>query len=339
MLQRRNGGNKAGGICPRMCGPIGIFAIFAEKKRTVNSILTLLLVSWGIVQTSSVFMRQAPDYESALDSQSRMGTVVQVLDRQGYWVKVRTPEPYEGWVNELCIVPVSEQEKDAWLRAPRYICTEELTRILEAPEPHAARISDFLMGNMVRRGPGRSGAYVEVILPSGRSGWVRHDAVRDFDAWAADCRAQALDKTAPEVTAAALVATARRFVGVPYLWGGMSVKHFDCSGLTGLCYFMQGILLPRDASQQVKCGVEVSVDQMQAGDLVFFGEKRVSHVALCIAPGRIIHSSQLVRINSLDPSAPDAYTRKILHVRRILGHVGDGTGAGILADSPAYFAR
>ncbi len=305
----------------------------------MTGILLSLLLSWGIVQTSSVFMRSAPDYESALDSQSRMGTVVEILEQKGYWVKVRTPEPYEGWVNELCLAPVSEAEKDAWLAAPRYLCTVEATHVLEAPDAHAPRICDLLMGNMLRQGEGRSGAYVAVVLPSGRKGWVRHDEVTDFGRWAGACRKVVAPGSDPSVTAAAILATARRFLGVPYLWGGMSAKHFDCSGLTGFCYFMQGLLLPRDASQQVKCGVEVPVEQMQAGDLVFFGEKKVSHVALCIGPGRIIHSSQLVRINSLDPSAPDAYTRNILHVRRILGHLGDGTPVPCIADSPHYFVH
>ena len=129
---------------------------------------------------------------------------------------------------------------------------------------------------------------------------------------------------------------------MPYMWGGMSVGHFDCSGLTGFCFFMNGILLPRDASQQVKCGAGVHVEDMQAGDLVFFGDSRVSHVALCIGPGRIIHASQVVRINSLDPAAPDYYGRNILAVRRILGHLGegsDGFAPGLIAESPSYFAK
>ena len=81
---------------------------------------------------------------------------------------------------------------------------------------------------------------------------------------------------------------------------------------------MNGIQLPRDASQQVLCGIEVPVGEMIPGDLVFFGNSSVAHVAIYIGDGRIILASQLVRINSLDPGAPDYYGRNILHVRRIL---------------------
>ncbi|MBR5054747.1 MAG: hypothetical protein IKX07_04080, partial [Bacteroidales bacterium] len=55
--------------------------------------------------------------------------------------------------------------------------------------------------------------------------------------------------------------------------------------------------------------------------------------------GRFIHSSQLVRISSLDPSQPDYYERKPLHARRILGHTDDGTGVTLLSNNPFYFIQ
>ena len=137
-----------------------------------------------------------------------------------------------------------------------------------------------------------------------------------------------------------IINLAKSYLGCPYMWGGMSPGHFDCSGLTGFCYFMNGILLPRDASQQVQCGVEIPFDQMQKGDLVFFGDTSVGHVALCIGDHKIIHASQLVRINSLVPGEPDYYGRNILHVRRILGHLTEGELPAIpIKDSPDYFAQ
>ena len=105
---------------------------------------------------------------------------------------------------------------------------------------------------------------------------------------------------------------------------------------------MNGILLPRDASQQVQCGVEVPFEQMQKGDLVFFGDTSVGHVAICIGDHKIIHASQLVRINSLIPGEPDYYGRNILHIRRIIGHIGEGSGQFKpmwMKDSHDYFVK
>jgi cell wall-associated NlpC family hydrolase len=57
-----------------------------------------------------------------------------------------------------------------------------------------------------------------------------------------------------QVTEASLVATARTLMGAPYLWGGTSAKGMDCSGFTKTIYLMNGLILPRDASQQVHVG-------------------------------------------------------------------------------------
>ncbi|MBO4341313.1 MAG: C40 family peptidase, partial [Bacteroidales bacterium] len=92
--------------------------------------------------------------------------------------------------------------------------------------------------------------------------------------------------------------------------------------------------LPRDASRQIKCGVPVEFADMQAGDLVFFGEKRASHVAICTGPGRIIHSSQIVRENSLIAGEPDYYGRNILGIRRIIGNLQE---KDLVKNSPLYF--
>ena len=291
--------------------------------------LLSLVLQWAVIQASAVFMQEAPDYESANASQTGMGTVVEILEHDRYWTKIRTPEPYEGWINELCLVEMTEEQKDGYLASPRYICTAEFSHIYAFPSEKSGTLSDFIMGNIIRQGTRRSGNWLEVVLPSGQTGWVKKHDVRDFRQWA----------SRSEVGASDIEDVARRFVGSAYVWGGRSPKGFDCSGLTGFCYFMNGILLPRDASQQAQCGVSVPTEDIQPGDLVFFGEGRISHVGLCVAPGIIVHSSQTVRISSLVPGGPDYYGRNIISVRRILGHMDDGTGAKSILANPHYFKQ
>ena len=76
----------------------------------------------------------------------------------------------------------------------------------------------------------------------------------------------------------------------------------------------------------VHCGDEVSLDSLQRGDLVFFGtpakdgaKQRVTHVGIYIGNGRIIHSSHMVRVNSLNPDQPDYYenAHKLIAARRL----------------------
>jgi cell wall-associated NlpC family hydrolase len=312
---------------------------------------------WAVVNVSDAFMREEPRYGSECVSQTRMGTLVQVLERKGYWVRIKTPEPYEGWVNELALAPTREikpaeqkqtrlygatlrtmtsGEAGKYLRAPKMICTgADPVKVFKAPPTDVPQglevLTTLLQGNIVRAKAG-TGGMLEIVLPDGKTGFAPSSAFEDFSGWA---EAEAAESD--EEKAAQIVSLAKTFLGVPYLWGGMSPGHFDCSGLTGFCFFMNGLLLPRDASQQVKCGIEVPFDQMQAGDLVFFGDTSVGHVALCIGDHKIIHASQLVRINSLLPGEPGYYGRNILHIRRIIGHLEDGELKAVkIKDSQHY---
>jgi cell wall-associated NlpC family hydrolase len=91
-----------------------------------------------------------------------------------------------------------------------------------------------------------------------------------------------------------LVSTARKFIGIPYRWGGESAKTgFDCSGLTMTVYKMNGLNLPRNSRAQFQAGRSVAMDDLRPGDLVFFatnGGRRVTHVGIYAGDGRFIHA-------------------------------------------------
>jgi cell wall-associated NlpC family hydrolase len=89
-------------------------------------------------------------------------------------------------------------------------------------------------------------------------------------------------------TASAVVSTARRFLGLPYLWGGRSGYAVDCSGLTELVYGLHGIRIPRDADDQATAGRAVSPAAWHLADLLFYRSGGVvSHVALYLGSGRM----------------------------------------------------
>ncbi len=274
---------------------------------------------WAVVNTSSCFLRLKPDYESSLESQCLMGTVLKVSDSERYWRKVEAPDYRDCWTNELALVRMDEAQKDAYIAAPKMICTAEYSHLYAAPATDAGRICDFTLGNIVRASDGSRPGWTEVLMADGRKAWVPEEDVMPLDEWTSSRRA----------TGESLVSFARTLLGTPYMWGGISIKHFDCSGFTKFVYMMNGIVLPRNAREQIRCGVEIPFDfsRMRPGDLVFFGRLdgsgkpvSVTHVAMYIGDGRIIHSSQLVRINSLRDGLPDSYGRTPIAVRRILGH-------------------
>ncbi len=91
-------------------------------------------------------------------------------------------------------------------------------------------------------------------------------------------------------TRADLVRSAEQFLGLHYLWGGLSVWGYDCSGLTWAVYRTHGITIPRDADAQFAAGVPVPLARMQPGDLLFYEHPVVGHVAMYIGGGKMIES-------------------------------------------------
>ncbi len=91
-----------------------------------------------------------------------------------------------------------------------------------------------------------------------------------------------------------IVKTARRYVGVPYRWGGESPRTgFDCSGFTMVVYRLNGLDLPRSSRQQWKVGKQIGRGQLQKGDLVFFataGRGGVSHVGIYTGENKFLHA-------------------------------------------------
>ena len=90
-------------------------------------------------------------------------------------------------------------------------------------------------------------------------------------------------------TAKAAVAEARKYLGVPYVWGGTSPKGFDCSGLVQYCYQKVGVSLPRTTYDQINRGKRVSQSNLKPGDLVF---PHTGHVGIYAGNGKMIHAPQ-----------------------------------------------
>ncbi len=119
--------------------------------------------------------------------------------------------------------------------------------------------------------------------------------------------------------ASAVIATAKIYMGVPYVWGGVSPSGFDCSGFTQFVLKKNGISIPRVTSDQYGAGVAVSKSNLRVGDLVFFTTYKAgpSHVGFYMGNGKFIHSSSSkgVTISNLDSSY---YSSRYIGARRVL---------------------
>ena len=317
----------------------------------------------AVTALSENMMRLKPDYESPLETQSLMGTIVEIIGEEGYWRQVVTPEPYTAWCTNLGLVEMTAEQINEYKAAPKYICTTHHSGVYASPSFNGKRLSDLSMGNLVRvvytdgkkPKPSVRKKWAEVMLPDGRKGWTPVSDLAPFAEWAVK----------QQITADSIVNTALQFEGTPYLWGGASSKGLDCSGLVRLTFMMNGHLLPRNASQQVNYGREIIMEcdhsigadsdkfygemtkrikNLQPGDLVFFGtpgtvltKERITHVGIYIGNGKIIHASHKVRINSLIPGEKDYYenSHRLLKARRYIGWQGKGMLP--IIQSPSYF--
>ena len=294
---------------------------------------------WAVVELSSIYMRIAPDYESALETQELMGTIVEIKGEKGYWREIVSPQPYQAWCTEKGIVEMSHEELEAYKAAPKCIFTELYGHLYEEPSLKSATVCDLVGGDVMRlapgqgkmRGSGLSGiqhkkGWTKVLLPSGKEGWVSSAQVKPHDGFFSIAKGEGDAQTLTDRQMEDIIAKAFTLKGVPYLWGGMTPKGVDCSGLVRWSFIMNGIVIPRNASQIIHCGDEVSLDAMQRGDLVFFGTpakdgkpQRVTHIGIYLGGGRIIHSSHMVRVNSLNPEDADYYenAHRLIAARRL----------------------
>lgn len=286
---------------------------------------------WAVVSISVACLRGEARSGAELVSQAIMGTPMRVLQVEDGMARVQTPDNYIGYMTESSFVYLSGEEMAAWRGSRRMVVTSSLSVMFEFPDGNEATVvSDLLLGNILTL-KGEKGDYYLLEIPDGRKGYVRKSDVSDVETWAG----QPFDMDVIE-------RNARRMMGTPYLWGGMSAKMADCSGFVRTSYFSNGIILQRDASQQALTGEKIDWKKWRTdarpGDLIFIGTKsgRVTHVAMYLGGGKYIHSSGRVKINSMDPSAPDYLDYVFLSMSRINGSVGT-KGIVAVKSHPWYF--
>ncbi len=275
---------------------------------------------FAVVSNSVANMRGEARHSSELVTQALLGTPLKVLKNNGEWYLVQTPDKYISWVDKGGITLMNASEFDAWNHAEKAIVTA-LNGYVYSSRQFDEAISDLTAGNVMEIESQQPDAF-KVRLPDGRSGYVKKQNAANFDKWLA----------ALSPGHQSLVQTARSMLGAPYLWGGTSTKGMDCSGFTKTIFFMNGQIIPRDASQQVREGELVDDSQnwelLQPGDLLFFGTpasneraERVVHVGMWIGDNQFIHASERVRISSVEPGHPlfDEFNlNRYLRTKRIL---------------------
>jgi len=247
----------------------------------------------GVVWKPVANMYSAATKGASVVSQATYGSNVVCLEEKDGWVKVRTADDYTGWMPATSLrrgKPYATQgrrvqvenlfanlyrERDVTKHQPSLTVPFE-TRLEVIAEPETDQ-----------------GRWIQVRLVDERAAWVQRGDVR-FDA-------------AP-LSIEGAIALSKRFLGMPYLWGGTSSFGYDCSGFVQMLCRQRGVIIPRDAAPQARWeGVApIQKEDLRPGDLLYFGRsvEKITHTGMYIGNGQFInattHERPMVQIDNLD---------------------------------------
>jgi gamma-D-glutamyl-L-lysine dipeptidyl-peptidase len=263
-------------------------------------------------------MYSKPTEKSDVVSQAIYGSNVKLLEARGEWSKIQTPDHYRGWTPSRYLRIILTG--NGYATAGPTVQVESLfANIYSEPDvtkhkpvvtiPFEAKLE------VVPDDPKGSGKGHQ----ENHEGWLHIRLAGMTLAWV-----QAGDTMADPkpLTIAESIELAKRFLGVPYLWGGTSSYGYDCAGFTQMLVRARGINMPRDADQQAAWSGVARVERkdLKAGDLLFFGssEKDITHTGMYIGGGQFIHDTTnghpVVQISRLDDQP---WTHLLVACRRV----------------------
>ncbi|MBZ5593969.1 MAG: C40 family peptidase [Acidobacteriia bacterium] len=265
-------------------------------------------VTGGVILKPVANMYSRPSEDADVVSQAIFGSNVAIIEDQAGWVRVRTADEYTGWTLAASLRRLGSGDRPYGssgrvARVARLFAN--LYREPDVTKHQPVYTVPFETNLEVIRAESETGRWLEVRLPDDRPAWVQTGDVT-------------LDSKPLGIRE--LIAFSKQFLGLPYLWGGTSTFGFDCSGFTQMLCRRRGIIIPRDANVQAKWQGAEAVDrkQLEPGDLLFFGESKITHTGMYIGNGMFInattHERPVVQISDLS----DPFWEKLfLAARRI----------------------
>ncbi len=242
----------------------------------------------GVVINPVENMYSRADDQADVVSQALLGTTVKILktekDARGrIWHQIETPDTYQGWISGQALRLYGREDKPYASEGQVIEITSLFAYLYSGPDVTKQKPLLFAPISSVLVLEKFEGRWGEVILPDSRKAFIQMG----------DGQVKQAPFQRPRLSPEQMVELAKRFLGLPYFWGGTSPLGLDCSGFVQLIYRLSGVEILRDADIQFTSSglLEVPAGQEKAGDLVFFGRKSISHVGLMISDREFIHAT------------------------------------------------
>ncbi|USK35144.1 C40 family peptidase [Bacillus sp. F19] len=246
--------------------------------------------------------------ENRIQTQALLGEEVWIMDEQDGYAHVIIPSQssskdergYPGWM-PLCQIELNAES----LHGPIAIVQSKKTMLYSEDDTPQFDLSFQTILTVLKE----ETEWIEVETPYGK-GKLKAADVSLYEAF----------ESVPNGCGQDIVAEGERFIGLPYLWGGMSSFGFDCSGFSYTMCKANGYMIPRDAHDQAASGGKVELDAIEPGDLLFFayeeGIGNLHHVGIYYGDGKLLHSPNTGKSIEILDMAGTIYEKELCAARR-----------------------